>query len=496
MGIIIKQSIKGTIYSYIGVLVGFVNVVVLMPKILLTQEIGLINILVAVSNVFAQFASLGYNNVTIRLFSYFRNKENNHNGFFGVTLVVTLTGLLISIIAFFILKPYLVQSNIEKSPLFVEHIFWVLPLIFFTLYYTIFDNFLKVLYNSTAGTLYKEVVFRILVLAGLLLQQNKLISFNTFLIIYCLGLASPMVLLIFNLMKQNALKISFPVNFMTRDFRQQMVKVAFFGFIAGSGTILTSNIDKYLVGNLIDLESAGIYSIAFFIGTLILKPSLSILKISSTVLADAWKSDDRKTIARVYQASCRDMYLVALFLLLGIWINRINIFNYLPPEYASGKFVVLFVGLGSLVEMASGTGGMVIQTSKHFPVITYARLITGLLIIGLNLLLVPSLGILGAALALFLSRLFLSGMKILVVWIKFRMPAFGASTLKGTLIALVAWGLIELLPQFSNLYIDLIVRSGIFTLIFGLMIYLFRVSDTLTSIIDKLLSMIGIKSKL
>lgn len=43
MGIIIKQSIKGTIFSYIGVVLGFVTVGLLWPKLLNADQIGLIN---------------------------------------------------------------------------------------------------------------------------------------------------------------------------------------------------------------------------------------------------------------------------------------------------------------------------------------------------------------------------------------------------------------------------------------------------------------------
>ncbi|MBN1949725.1 MAG: oligosaccharide flippase family protein [Bacteroidales bacterium] len=495
MGIIIKQSIKGTIYAYLGVVIGFLNVVVIMPKILLAEEIGLVNMLVALSNVFAQFASLGYNNVTVRLFSYFRDKKNDHHGFLGITMVITLIGFLLSAVVFFILKPYLEGSNQEDSPLFVENIYWLLPLIFFTLYYTIFDNFLKVLYNSTAGTLYKEVIFRILVLADLILFQFKLIDFDFFLAVYCVGMAVPMLLMIIDLFRQNELNWSWPGKFITPELRKQMMKVAIYGFIGGSGTILTSNIDKYLVGNLIDLEATGIYSIAFFIGTLILKPSLSILKISSTVLADAWKNNDRKTIAKIYSASCRDMLIVALFIFLGIWINRNNIFSFLPEAYASGRYVVLFVGLGSLIEMASGTGGMVIQTSRHFPVITYARLLTGVILILLNFLLIPQYQILGAAMALFFSRIFLSGLKIMVLWIKFGLPAFDLSTIKGLAVSGISWGLAELIPQLGNLYLDLILRSGLFAIAFGTLIYQLKISPPIQDIINQTLVILKIRKR-
>ena len=81
MGIVSRQTIKGSIYSYLGAFIGFVNVALLMPRLFATDQIGLVNILVALSTIFGQLGTLGMVNVTIRQFPYFRDEKNNHNGF-------------------------------------------------------------------------------------------------------------------------------------------------------------------------------------------------------------------------------------------------------------------------------------------------------------------------------------------------------------------------------------------------------------------------------
>ena len=42
MGIIQRQSIKGSIYSYIGAGLGFLNLAILSPKFFTTDQIGLV----------------------------------------------------------------------------------------------------------------------------------------------------------------------------------------------------------------------------------------------------------------------------------------------------------------------------------------------------------------------------------------------------------------------------------------------------------------------
>ena len=59
MGIIIKQSIKGSIWSYLGVGVGFITTAYLFPNYLDTDTIGLFSLLVSWSILLSQFFSLG-----------------------------------------------------------------------------------------------------------------------------------------------------------------------------------------------------------------------------------------------------------------------------------------------------------------------------------------------------------------------------------------------------------------------------------------------------
>ena len=56
MGIIIRQGIKGTIVSYLGTLLGYVNMLILFPLIFSTEEIGLYRILLDAASFFVIFS--------------------------------------------------------------------------------------------------------------------------------------------------------------------------------------------------------------------------------------------------------------------------------------------------------------------------------------------------------------------------------------------------------------------------------------------------------
>ncbi|HRG60054.1 MAG TPA: polysaccharide biosynthesis protein, partial [Bacteroidia bacterium] len=63
MGIIQKQGIQNTIISYIGIIIGFVNVLILQPIMLSADEIGLTRILFSIATLFATIFPLGLNGV-------------------------------------------------------------------------------------------------------------------------------------------------------------------------------------------------------------------------------------------------------------------------------------------------------------------------------------------------------------------------------------------------------------------------------------------------
>ena len=137
MGIIKKQSISGTIYSYLGVILGFITTGILYPRIFSTEEVGLLRILISYSLLFAQFAGLGINTITVKLFPYFRDYKKKHNGYLGIAMLVSTIGLIISVGAFILLKPSILDGDKAGADLFARYFYYIIPLIIFTLLFKV-----------------------------------------------------------------------------------------------------------------------------------------------------------------------------------------------------------------------------------------------------------------------------------------------------------------------------------------------------------------------
>ena len=168
MGIIEKQATRSAMYSYLGVGLGFLTVVWL-SHVLSAQENGAIRTLMSYSLLFAQFANLGFSGITNRFFPYFRNKEKGHHGFLFYAMIVAGIGFILTSIIFLFLKDKIVEDNIAKSPLFVSHLFYIVPLSLFTVFFYIFDSYLRANFSSVIGPFTKDLLQRILILIAILL---------------------------------------------------------------------------------------------------------------------------------------------------------------------------------------------------------------------------------------------------------------------------------------------------------------------------------------
>jgi len=477
LGVIQKQSISGTIYSYLGVLLGFITVGWLFPRILSTGQVGLLRILVSYSVLFAQFASLGINSVSVKLFPYFRNSEKKHHGFLGIALLVSLAGFILSTGIYLLLKPLFIFQASEKSSLFITYFYYVVPLILFTLLFSIFDTYYRVLYNAVKGIVYKEVVQRLLILTAILLYFFKLIDFQWLVILYILAFISPSLFLMGTLIRDKLFFIKPDFDFIDKKMAREMLNVAFFGILASFSGVLVLNIDVIMVNHYLGLGEAGIYTIAFFFGTLILVPMRTMGKISSVVIADAWKIDDRKTIMQIYRKSSISLSVIGFLLFIGIWGNLGNIFQIVGKDYTAGKYVILFIGLANLSDLFLGVSPHIILNSKHYRWLSYLLFVFAILLVVTNILLIPRYGIAGAALASLVSKYIYNSLKFLFLYKKFHFQPFNYKHLEIILFAAISWYLSTFIPVLSHFLIDLIVRSLFISVVFLVPVYFFKVSE-------------------
>jgi O-antigen/teichoic acid export membrane protein len=479
LGIIQKQSISGVIWSYVGVGLGFLTTAILFTRFLETEEIGLLRLLVSYASILAMFSSLGVTSVTIRMFPHFRNEKEKHHGFLGLALMVVIVGFLLSSIVYILLKNWLLEGAEEKSALFIPFFYAVIPLTFFNVLFGVLDAYFRVLYNAVKGIAYKEVFQRVFIIGIVFLYYFQIVGFSLFVWLYVLAYLTPVLFFVASVVKQKKVFLKPDLKFLSTPLRKEMASVAFFGILASFSGILVQSIDVIMIDRFLGLSAAGIYTIGFFFGTLILIPMRTMAKIGSVVIADAWKKNDLKTISEVYTKSSLTLSIVGLLFFVGIWGNIDNVFQLVGEEYSAGRYVILFIALANLTEVGMGMSSYIISNSTYYKWLTYLLVIFAGIIVITNFIFIPMYGIMGAALASFLSKLVFNLMKLAFIKIRFGLYPFTRKHLLLAAIAVAAWYISTFIPAFANYIIDIVIRNTALSILFLVPVYFFRISDDL-----------------
>jgi len=489
MGIVQRQTIRGTAWSYMGALLGFVNIILLSPRIFTVGEIGVVQLLLSFATMLAQFSSLGFTNVINRLFPYFREGRGKHHGFLGLSLVITLAGFIAALIFLKLYAPHFEEANMERSPLIAEYSFYLPALLLVTVLFNLLDNYNKVLYDAVLGTFLREFLFRVFNLALICLFWAGLIDFDGYVFGYILSQGLPLIIIFFSLLKRGEISLKLETGFINQNLRREIIILSLFGILTGISTVTLTTLDKLFINTYLGEAEVGIYSIASYFAALISLPARSVSKISIPFLAESWKKDDMVTINDMYVRSSISQYAVGLLIFIGLLVNLDNIFRLLPDVYSRSAAVIILISLGNLVSGSAGVNGVVLSTSSLYRYQTWLMFILIALFVGTSIVFIPLFGITGAALASMVSNIIYSMLGVLLAGRRFGLWPYRLVHLKITLVGLVAATAGWLMPEIS-LIPDILIRSILVTLIFTAGIWFWKLSDDLNGVAENLLGWI------
>lgn len=477
MGIIIRQSVRSTVLSYVGVALGFVITIWLYPAILTTEQYGLTRVIIALTAVSSQFAKLGIDNTIIRYFPYFNEGTQKRHGFLFLILMVPMLGFLLLAIVLMVGQDFIIQYFEKRSALLVDFYPLVLPMVLFSLFFNVITNFIKALYNIVASTFLHEIVVRILVVISLVLYFLGSITFQQFMLLFVLNYGVILALLVFYLFKNHAVSLRPDLEFLSKPLVKDMAKYGLFAFMGGVASIAVANIDIIMLSALAGLEDTGIYAIAFYVGSAITISRKAIYNISSPIIADAFKEKNYAFINDIYKRSSLNQLLGGGLLFCGILANLDNLMRMLPPEYAGGSLVIILIASAYLFDMTTGLNGAIILNSERYRFDLYSTLFLIAITITLNYLLIPDYGILGAAIGTTVAISLYNLMKVIFVAVVFDMQPFRVSMLPILLIGAIILILNYQVGLIVNVYVDLVIRSAFICLLYLGPILMLNISD-------------------
>jgi O-antigen/teichoic acid export membrane protein len=489
MGIVIRQTLKGSWYSYIGVALGGINVALLFPIIFAEDKIGLINVLLTVSAIGAQFSSLGAVGIINYFFPKYNNKASGHKGFLWAVLLFCAIGFLVYTLVYLFLGDTFLNSKEADDTLRKSYGYLLYPLTFFTLVFNIIDAYAAATLNAVIGFLYKEVVLRLFITVLCLLVMFNAIDFSVFMVAYVLNMAIPSVAILYWLAKKGEVTRQKPLWQHYKPYIKQMGSVGFFYILTGLSTMLATYTDKLMINYFIGLKPTGVYSIANYIGSLVGIPRNSMGKIATPLLAKAVNDRDHDQLSTYFHKSSISQVLIGIFIFLMIWVNVDTGFRFLPESYADGKWVVFFIAIAYVVTCFLGLGSLIIQVSHHYRYASFFIVILGVATVFFNYLFIPAFGINGAAAGTALAKLVFVASYLVFLAKKMHFQVLYFDHFKIVMSGVVAYFVAVGIPleglsanRWVQAAIELSVHSGLAVAVFVLLLFATRFIKNIQSV--------------
>ncbi len=160
MGIVLNQSLKNTIITYIGFAIGGINTIYLYPVFLGATFYGLTNYVTSCANVIMPLFAIGMQNTLVKFYSQYETEEEKSR-FLSFTVLFPL----LSIIPFLLIGLFFydeVLFFLSKKNLIVKSYIWLIPIIGLSMaYFEIFYAWARVHMHSVFGNFIKEVGLRL-----------------------------------------------------------------------------------------------------------------------------------------------------------------------------------------------------------------------------------------------------------------------------------------------------------------------------------------------
>ena len=403
MGVIAKQSIKGTIVTYLGVAVGFLTTFFVITRFLPAEEIGLARVLIDAATLFIGLAQLGTNTSILRFYPYFKSAEREEHGFFFWTIVVPMLGFLLVALLFMICYMPLSHWFGEKSPLFVNYYYLVLPLAFFMLYQTVFETNANVRMHIVVPRAVRELLTRVGLLVVYLLYAFDVLTMDGFVWsligVYALAALCNAVYL-FSL-GGVSLKPDFAYLRHNRPIVRKYLLYTAFLILSAVVSVLAPTLSSFFITAQMGLNYTGIFAIATYMAVMVSIPYRSLTAIASPQMSMAIKNDNRAEAGTLLAQVSGNLLLIGGLILAVIWVNIDVIFAILPngATYAVARRTVLLLGLGQLFVATLQFALTTLSYSRFYPLsLLFSFVLTALALV-LNNLFIPRWGMDGAALA-------------------------------------------------------------------------------------------------
>jgi O-antigen/teichoic acid export membrane protein len=413
------------IYQRIG-LIGLTNLFVrlssfillpIMTKSLSVEEYGIWAQILVTIGFLTPLATLGLAAASDVFLAGEKDKKIVSTGFFSILTVVSLSSFLISLIVFAFSE--FMSVTIFGGPEAKSFVKLISIFVFvggltaaIDMYFATFQQIKK-----RSSLTFVETVLQVVLLSYVLLSgfglEGTIISFITLKIF---------MFLLKSLLLASQINISLPSLILMKKYM-----LFSFPFVPAILSTWTYNLsDRYVIGYFLDMGFVGIYSAAYNIGSMVTLCYAPISIVLMPTISKLYKEDKKEEIKNHIDHLSKLYFIIAIPALFGLTaLSKSLLLTLTTSEFMSGFIIIPIVSLATIFFNYGSIKSNILVLHKRTKQFALVSIFSALLNIVVNLILVPAIGIVGAALstlATFMLYLFMINMlssKILVTGVKY-----------------------------------------------------------------------------
>jgi O-antigen/teichoic acid export membrane protein len=466
----VSQGLVGSVGGrFLSVLGSIIAARVLGPAVYGLYAVGW-----TIVRFFSQIITLGMDRAFLRFAPKYWGKDNQRvkGLLYQVLFVSLLTGLAFGLIFFFV-APILSNTVYKKPEL--ELVFRINAFIFPALsLLTVIAAATKITKSVKYSVILQDlgqplldlILMVFLFLIGLRLKAAIYSDIFSFILLSLLGI-SVLLKLIPDLISPGAI-----YDYSLKELFNYSLPAAF----GGAFSVYIFWVDRILVGFFRSSIENGIYLAASQISTIFLVIMAGIYNIVIPLFSESFTKNDFRELNETYRISTKwGFYIGCPFLILLLISPSQVISGFYGNQFSDGVSIIIILTLGQLVNLITGSvGPLIIMTGNQKFLFRLSTIILASDII-LNIILIPKIGIAGAAISTSISLSIQYFIEVLWVKKNLNLWPYDKKYLKGItslIITMIVAAMMKYfihLPTWPFLFLQIVI---IFSSFFGMLVIL------------------------
>ncbi|UCH51049.1 MAG: oligosaccharide flippase family protein [Chloroflexota bacterium] len=453
----LKKIARGASVTLIGMTLGFLFsfvVRLIIARYGSPADYGIFSLALAVLNIIAMLSAMGLQQGATRYIAYFRGKDDSAKVKSTISASIKLSAvasIVLSLVVF--LTADLLASKLFHTPEMVIPLkIFAVCIPFFTLIQVLaavfrgFDRVEPMVLSQYLIPNFLFIGFLLLIIAVGLPITNVYYAYLAALIIAFSAL-------VFYTARSLPRHIGISVAADTKPITRELLLFSLPLMIVVTLNTVTTWADTLVLGHFKTPEVVGLYNAAKPMTQLLSAPLFALGVIYVPVATGFFSRSQIAQLRTTYAISTRWVMFITLPVFLVLFLFPEAVLNLLfGAVYVPAAAALRILSLGFIISNLLGPNGTTLLAAGHTRFLMWATLVSTILNIALNILLVPPLGIAGAAIALIASLTFINIINSARLYQLYRAQPFSKNLLKPAIICMIlAFAIQALAHHFLNI---------------------------------------------